>query len=83
MQQVRTHGCDALVAQSAACLSRNASVLASILADADAANVAMLTEDGIMDTSMEIGVLTARIMVKFAGRWDDDREQEARHASAD
>lgn len=82
VQQVRTHGCDALVAQSAARLSRNASDLAS-LADADAASVAVLTEDGIMDTSRELGVMSTRIMVKFAGHWDEDREEEARDASED
>jgi site-specific DNA recombinase len=79
MQRVRTRGYDALVAQSAAELSRNALDLASILADADAAGVAVLTKDGIVDTSTELGVMTARMMVRFAGRWDEDR----RDASAD
>ena len=77
MQQVRTHGCDALVAQSATRLTRSASDLASILADADAASVAVLTADGIMDTSDELGVMLARVMAGFARRWDEDREYDA------
>jgi DNA invertase Pin-like site-specific DNA recombinase len=77
MQQVRTRGCDALIAQSASKLTRNASDLASILADADATGVGVLTADGILDTSDEIGVTAARIAARFAVRWDED------HASAD
>jgi site-specific DNA recombinase len=53
MQQVRTRGCGALIAHSASKLTRNASDLASILADADAASVAVLTADGSLDTSGE------------------------------
>lgn len=66
-----------LVAQSATRLTRSASDLASILADADAASVAVLTADGIMDTSDELGVMLARVMAGFARRWDEDREYDA------
>jgi site-specific DNA recombinase len=77
MQQIRTHGCDALVAQSADRLTRNASDLASILADADAANVGVVTADGTLDTSSEYGVMAARLMARFAARWDEGQERDA------
>jgi site-specific DNA recombinase len=63
MHLVRTRGCDVLVAQSADRLTRNASDLASIIADADAdaAGVIVVTADGI-DTSTEAGRMAARVV---------------------
>lgn len=77
MQQVRTRGCDVLITQSAARPTRNASDFASILADADVVAAPVFTADGIVDTSDELGVMLARVMVEFARRWDEDREHDA------
>ena len=77
MELIRTRGCDALVAADAARLTRNASDLASILADADAASVVIATADGSLDTSDELGVMLARAKAGFAIRWDQDQERDA------
>ena len=60
MQLVRTGGCDVLVAASADRLTRNASDLASIFADADAAGVAVALADGTEMSSRMVAIL---------GRW--------------
>ena len=79
---MRNRAFDVLITSTASVLTRRASDLESILAAADASGVAVVTADGIVDTSTELGVMTARIMTRFAGRWDEDREEET-HASAD
>jgi DNA invertase Pin-like site-specific DNA recombinase len=79
---MRDRAFDVLITSTASVLTRRVSDLESILADADASGVAVVTADGIVDTSTELGVMTARIMTRFVGRWDEGREEET-HASAD
>ena len=72
MHLTRGGGCDVLVAHSASRLTREASELAPILADADASDVAVVTADGMLDTSAEPGVMAARMMARFTARRDDE-----------
>jgi DNA invertase Pin-like site-specific DNA recombinase len=77
MELVRSRRCDRLVTSDMSRFTRSASDARTILANADTADVAIVTADGSIDTSTELGVMMARAMVKFAGRWDEGRRQDA------
>lgn len=53
MQQVRNRKYDVLIASAASRLTRDASGLASILADADASGVTIATADGMLETGRD------------------------------
>jgi site-specific DNA recombinase len=79
---MRAGAFDVLLTDAASVLTRNASDLASILADVDAAGVAIMTADGIMDTSTDFGRIMGGLIAKFTAAWDAGRGEEASGATA-
>ena len=74
MQQARNQECGVLIVSDATRLTRDASGLASILRDADAAGVRVVTADGALDTTTKESRPVARLMTWVAG---NDRASDA------